>query len=71
MQRVIAIFQLLLSVLCALVALVTAVNLGFILMRPDSISVVNALVGQLLMIVFLMAASTILLRKGRHNLRSQ
>jgi len=68
MDRLIAVLQLLLALLCAAVAVGTAINLGFILTRPDSISVANVLVGQSLLIICLSAAATILTRKARRNL---
>lgn len=68
MQRVKAILQGLVAVLCAVLALATAINLGFILLRPDSLSVANVLVGQALLIICLSAAATLLFRKARRNL---
>lgn len=68
MDRFVALLQLFLALLCAVVAVGTAINLGFILTRPDSISVANVLVGQSLLIICLSAAATILTRKARRNL---
>ena len=67
-ERVIAALQLLLAALCSVIALGTAINLGFILTRPDSISVANVLIGQSLLIICLAAATTLLVRKARQNL---
>ncbi len=66
-ERVIAVLQVLLAAVCAVIALGTAINLGFILTRPDSISVANVLIGQLLLIICLAAATTLLVRKARQN----
>ncbi|MEX1197516.1 MAG: hypothetical protein WEB57_06625 [Pseudohongiellaceae bacterium] len=68
MQRFIAILQGVLAVACGALALVIAINLGFILGRPDSVSVANVLVAQGLWIVILAAAATVLARKARRNL---
>ena len=68
MQRLTAILQALLALGCAGLAIAVAVNLGFILTRPDSVSVANVLVAQLLWIVVLSAAATILFRRARRNL---
>lgn len=68
MQRVIAIMQFVLSGLCALLAFATVVNFGFIVTRPDSISVANVFVGQGLLITILAALSTVLFRRARRNL---
>lgn len=68
MQRFIAIMQGLLALACGALAVVIAINLGFILGRPDSVSVANVLVAQGLWIVILAAAATVLVRKARRNL---
>lgn len=65
MNRFLAILLGLLALICAALALVTAINLGFILMRPDSVSVANVLIAQGLWIVVLSATATVLLRKAR------
>lgn len=67
MQRFIAILQGVLAVACAALAIVIAINLGFILGRPDSVSVANVVVAQGLWIVILSAAATFLTRKARRN----
>ncbi len=55
---------------CLLLVLATAVNLGFILLRPESVSVANSLIGQSVLIICFLAAARILSRKGMKNLRS-
>lgn len=69
MQRITAVIQFIFSIISALIAAATAINLGFILLRPDSISVANVLVGQMLLIICFLALATLLFRKGRSNLR--
>ncbi len=68
MQLFIAILQGVLALACGALALVIAINLGFILGRPDSVSVANVLVAQGLWIIILSAAATVLSRKARRNL---
>lgn len=62
--------QLLLAAICLLIVAAVVHNLSQILMRPESVSVVNALVGQSVMIICLLAAARILSRKGLSKLRS-
>lgn len=56
------------SLCCLLAALATVINLGFIFMRPDSISVANAFVGQFVVIVAAIVLSRWLYRAGRQRL---
>lgn len=56
------------SLCCLLAALATVINLGFIFMRPDSISVANAFVGQFVVIVAMLVLSRWLYRLGRQRL---
>jgi hypothetical protein len=51
-------------------ALATAVNLVLISMRPETISVVNAIIGQGILIICMLALASISLRKGLKGLRS-
>lgn len=60
--------MLLLSLVCVAAAVITAVNLGFIIVRPDSISVVNALIGQFVVIVGALVLARILYGAGRSRL---
>jgi len=71
MQRFLAILQGVLALVCGALAIATAINLGFIVTRPDSVSVANVLVAQLLWIIVLAAAATLLFRKARRNLFRQ
>ena len=43
--KIIAVILLLLALASALAAVMTAINLGFIMTRPDSISVANTFIG--------------------------
>lgn len=70
MQRLVGILQGVLALGCGGLAVVIAINLGFILGRPDSVSVANVLVAQGLWIIILAAATTVLFRKARRNLSS-
>lgn len=54
-----------LAALCVLGALATTINLGFILTRDNSVSVVNVLVGQFVMIVALLVIGKWLYEKAR------
>ena len=57
------------SLFCLLAAMATVINLGFIFMRPDSISVANAFVGQFVVIVATLVLSRWLYRLGRQRLK--
>jgi len=69
MQKIIAILQLLCSVLLGLAAVATLNNLAHIITRPETISVVNTIIGQGVLIICLPALSRILFRKGLVNWR--
>ena len=57
MNKLIAVIQLIASVIVSVIALATLVNLVLISMRPETISVVATLIGQgLLIICFLVPA---------------
>lgn len=67
-QKVLGGLCLLGSMCCLLAALATVINLGFIFMRPDSISVANAVIGQFVVIVAALVLSRWLYRVGRQRL---
>lgn len=69
MNKFIAVLQILLGAVLALAGAATLVNLLFIATRPETISVVNAMIGQGLLIIFLAAASRIVIRRGLARLR--
>ena len=70
MAKIKGVAQLLVAGICLLLVVATAVNLGFILLRPESVSVANSLIGQSVLIICFLAAAWILSRKGLVNLRS-
>ncbi len=69
MEKLIGIAQLLFAGVFAAMAVGTLVNMAFIATRPETISVVNAIVGQTLMVVCLLALARILFRKGTQRVR--
>lgn len=68
MQKIAGILFLLLALVCLIAALATAVNLGFIMTRPDSISVANTAIGQFVVIVGALVLARILFQAGRSRL---
>ena len=64
MSRFLAVLQLGLGLLLLIAAATTLINLIFIAPRPETISVVNAIVGQLVVIVCFVALGRILMRRG-------
>ena len=64
MNKFFSVLQLLLAVLAAGLAVATLLNLVLISSRPETISVVNAIIGQGLLIVCLAAFARILGRKA-------
>ena len=64
MQKLIATLQLLTAALLIGVALTTLFNLILIAMRPETISVVNIMIGQGLLIAILPALATTLTRRA-------
>lgn len=69
MYRLVGIFQLLLSGVLGVSALATIINMALIAMRPETISVVNAVMGQTVMIIFLALWSRVFFVKGRERVR--
>jgi hypothetical protein len=70
MNRFLAVLQAGLAVLLFVVAIATLLNMVLIAMRPETISVVNTIVGQTVMIVCLVALGRILWRRGMSELRA-
>ncbi|MFN3161996.1 MAG: hypothetical protein ACE37N_00485 [Pseudohongiellaceae bacterium] len=68
MKKYIPFLQILGGILAAVAAVATLVNLLNIVPRPETISVVNAMIGQGVLIICLTAMSTILIRRGRQGL---
>ena len=71
MDKLVAILQLGAATLIGIVAAATLVNLVLLSSRPETISVVNAMIGQGLVIICLIALANILFRKGLKSLRAQ
>ncbi|HJO11271.1 MAG: hypothetical protein QGG67_19080 [Gammaproteobacteria bacterium] len=70
MARLYATLQIIGAVVLGVIAAATAVNMILIATRPDTISVVNVIVGQTLIIVCLIALARLLILKGIHALRA-
>lgn len=66
-HRVVGIFQILLSGVLGVSALATVINMAFIFTRQDTVSVMNAMMGQTVMIIFLVLWSRIFFVKGRER----
>ena len=71
MDKLVAILQLGAATLLGIMAAATLVNLVLISSRPDTVSVMNALIGQGVVIISLIALANILFRKGLKSLRAQ
>jgi len=64
MNRFLAVLQMGLALILAAIALMTLVNMVFIALRPETISVVNSIIGQTLLIICFLALARLLLKKG-------
>jgi CHASE2 domain-containing sensor protein len=69
MNKLKAILQLVLAAILMIAAAATLVNLILITMRPETISVVNAIIGQGVLIICLLVISRILFRNGKKRLK--
>ena len=69
MNKLKAILQLALAAILVIAAAATLVNLILITMRPETISVVNAIIGQGVLIICLLVISRILFRNGKKRLK--
>ena len=68
MKKILWFIQLFLALLLLILALATGFNLILISMRPETISVVNVIIGQGVLIVLLLAFANLCLKKGRKTL---
>ena len=68
MEKILGFIQLLAALLLLISAMATGINLVLISMRPETISVVNVIVGQGILIIILLALANLCLRKGRKSL---
>jgi|FLOH01.1.fsa_nt_gi hypothetical protein len=64
MNKFVALLQITTALVLAVASIATLINLLLIFTRPETISVVNALIGQGVLIICLLVISRILLRKG-------
>ncbi|MDB9968550.1 hypothetical protein OAE08_02650 [Gammaproteobacteria bacterium] len=69
MKKLLAMIQLITSALVSIMALATLINLIFISTRPETISVVNTLIGQGVLIIILLVLATVLFKKGLAGLK--
>lgn len=70
MQKFIASLQLLVSVIALAAAVATAHNLYSLASRPETISVVNALVGQGVLIIAFLVIARLMFTKGLQRWRA-
>ena len=68
MKKIVGFIQLLTALLLFISAVATGINLVLISMRPETISVVNVIVGQGILIILLLAFANLCLKKGRKSL---
>ena len=68
MKKILGFTQLLLALLLVITAAATGINLVLISMRPETISVVNVIIGQGILIILLLAFANLCLKKGRKSL---
>lgn len=69
MNKFIAVIQLFASALISIAALAMLVNIIFIIPRPETISVVNVLIGGGVLVVCLTALARVLFKKGLAGLK--
>jgi len=67
-KKILGFIQLLLALLLVITAVATGINLVLISMRPETISVVNVIIGQGILIILLLAFANLCLKKGRKSL---
>ena len=68
MKKILGFIQLLLALFLVITAAATGINLVLISMRPETISVVNVIIGQGILIILLLALANLCLKKGRKSL---
>jgi hypothetical protein len=69
MNKLVAVTQLIGSALISIAALAMLVNLIFIATRPETISVINAMIGGGVLVVCLPVIATVLFKKGVAGLK--
>ncbi|MFT4862482.1 MAG: putative membrane protein YwaF [Pseudohongiellaceae bacterium] len=70
MNRLVSILQIIGAALCSVIAATTLINLIYISQRPETISVVNAIIGQGVLIIAFAAISKILFSKGLKGIKA-
>ena len=70
MNRFIGVLQLAAAGMCLLAGAATVINLAYILPRPETISVVNTMIGHSVLIICSLAGFRILYRKGIARVRN-
>ncbi|MEX0618398.1 MAG: hypothetical protein WDZ76_00145 [Pseudohongiellaceae bacterium] len=71
MNKLQAIFQLVLAAISLLVAIAMTVNFLFIVFRPNPVSVVNVMVATVLIVACSLAFGRIMLKRGLSRLRDE
>lgn len=71
MNKFLAIGQILAAILLSIAALAMLINLIYISTRPETISVVNVMIGGGVMVVCLPAIARVLFKKGMAGLREE
>lgn len=70
MKKVTPYLQIIAAAVLVVIVISTLINLVYILQRPETISVVNTMIGQIFIMVCLAALAKILFNKGREGLQS-
>jgi hypothetical protein len=71
MNKLVAVIQLIGSALISIAALAMLVNLIFIATRPETLSVINAMIGGGVLVVCLPVIATVLFKKGVAGLKQE
>lgn len=71
MNKLLAIIQIIAAVLLSVAALAMLINIIFIATRPETISVVNAMIGGGVLVVCLPVLARVLFKKGLAGLRGE
>ena len=71
MKKFLAVLLLIAALILVLLAGSTAINLVFISMRPETISVLNVIIGQGVLIILLLALAKFCFNKGFRSLGSR
>ena len=69
MNRLLSILQLTAAAICLVIAVATLINLIYISQRPETISVVNTIIGQGVLIIGFSALAKMLFSKGMKGLK--